>query len=160
LARIAAALVLAVPPGGMLLVQIFLAPHLLELMKPVSYFDAAGRERILKLLGYGSEWHALDPAFEWIRRNAAPTAVIATTVPHLAYLRTGHKAVLPPFESDPDTAGQLLDEVPVGYLVLDRFGRPGVSERYAGPLVAQKPADWRLVFTAPDGKTRVYERTD
>jgi hypothetical protein len=143
----------------MLLLQIAVTPHLLELMQPVSYFDAAGQERILKLFGYGSEWHALDLAFEWIRRNAAADSVIATTVPHLAYLRTGHKAVLPPFVSDPDTARHLLDEVPTSYLVVDRFGRPGVSERYAGPLVAQKPTDWRLVFTAPDGKTRVYERT-
>ena len=85
-------------------------------------------------------------------------AVIATTVPHLAYLRTGHKAVLPPFVSDPDTARRLLDEVPVSYLVLDRFGRPGVSERYAALVVAHNVADWRLVFTASDGKTRVYER--
>lgn len=158
-ARIAAAPVLWVPLGGMLLAQIAVTPHFLELMQPVSYFDAAGQERILKLLGYGSEWHALDPAFQWIRRNAAADSVIATTVPHLAYLRTGHKAVLPPFVRDPDTALHLLDEVPTSYLVVDRFARPGVSERYAGPVVAQKPADWRLVFTAPDGETRVYERT-
>ena len=54
--------------------------------------------------------------FEWIRRNAPTTAVIATTVPHLAYLRTGRKAVLPPFERDPDTANHLLDQVPVPIL--------------------------------------------
>jgi hypothetical protein len=47
----------------------------------------------------------------------------------------------------------------VSYLVLDTFGRPGISERYAAPLVAQRPQDWRLVFTAPDLVTRVYERT-
>jgi hypothetical protein len=85
--------------------------------------------------------------------------VIATTVPQLAYLRTGRKAVLPPFERDPDTASRLLDEVPVNYLVIDSFGRPGISERYAAPLVAQKPQNWRLVFTAPDDLTRVYERS-
>jgi hypothetical protein len=152
-------LVVTVPPAGILLVQVVLATHLFQIMHPVRYYDAAGRERVFKLIEYGSEWQALDPAFEWIRRNAAATAVIATTVPHLAYLRTGHKAVLPPFVSDPDTAHHLLDEVPVSYLVLDKFGRPGVSERYAAPVVAEKPENWRLVFTAPDGKTRVYERT-
>jgi hypothetical protein len=157
--RIAGVLVVTVPPTGILLVQVVLATHLFQIMHPVRYYDAAGRERVFKLIEYGSEWQALDPAFEWIRRNAAATAVIATTVPHLAYLRTGHKAVLPPFVSDPDTAHHLLDEVPVSYLVLDKFGRPGVSERYAAPVVAEKPENWRLVFTAPDGKTRVYERT-
>ena len=157
--RIAGVLVVTVPPTGILLVQVVLATHLFQIMHPVRYYDAAGRERVFKLIEYGSEWQALDPAFEWIRRNAAATAVIATTVPHLAYLRTGHKAVLPPFVPDPDTAHHLLDEVPVSYLVLDKFGRPGVSQRYAAPVVAEKPEDWRLVFTAPDGKTRVYERT-
>ena len=152
-------LVTTVPPAAMLFVQFLIATYLFESMAPVSYYDTAGRERVFKLIDYGGEWHSLDPAFEWIRRNAAATAVIATTVPHLAYIRTGHKAVLPPFESDPDSASHLLDKVPVTYLVLDRFVRPGVSERYAAPVVARKPEDWRLVFTAPDNKTRVYERS-
>ena len=113
---------------------------------------------MLRLLDYGSEWHALDPAFEWIRRHAPADAVIATTVPHLAYLRTERKAVLPPFELDPNKAIHLLDEVPVSYLVLDHFKRPGISERYAAPLIAANPTDWQSVFSAPDGKTEVYER--
>jgi hypothetical protein len=144
---------------AILLIQTVSAAYVFRSRNPVSYYDAAGRERGLKLYDYGSEWHALDPAFEWIRRNAMATSVIATTVPHLAYLRTGHKAVLPPFEPDPDRASRLLQEVPVSYLVLDRFEQPGISERYAAPVVAQKPQDWRLVFTAPDLQTRVYERT-
>ena len=92
------------------------------------------------------------------RSHARADAVIATTVPHLAYLRTEHKAVLPPFERDPDKALHLLDEVSVTYLVLDQFKRPGISERYAAPLVAAKPAQWQLVFSAPGGKSEVYER--
>jgi len=152
-------LAMTVPLAGILLVQIVLATHMLQSMQPVRYYDASGRERVFKLIAYPGEWQALDSAFEWIRRYAGPTTVIATSVPHLAYLRTGHKAVLPPFESDPDTAGRLLDEVPVGYLVLDRFGLPGISERYAGLVVIHNVADWRLAFTAPDGRTRVYERT-
>ena len=54
--------------------------------------------------------------------------MVATTVPHLAYLRTHHKAVLPPLERDTDTAGRLLDEVPVSYLVLTSLGlRPSAQ---------------------------------
>jgi hypothetical protein len=147
------------PAAAILLVQSAIVAHVFRSMGPVSYYDASGRERVYKLIDYPSEWHALDPAFEWIRRNAATTAVIATTVPHLAYLRTGHKTVLPPFERDPDTASRLLDQVPVSYLVLDRFGQPGISERYAAPIVARRPQDWQLVFTAPDLETRVYART-
>jgi len=157
--RVGTELVVAVPVTGILLLQVILVIHLFQIMHPVRYYDAAGREHLYKLIEYGNEWQALDPTFEWIRRYAPSTAVIATTVPHLAYLRTGHKAILPPFVPNPDAAGRLLDDVPVSYLVVDRFARPGVSERYAAPVVAGKPKDWRLVFTAPDGKTRVYERT-
>jgi hypothetical protein len=144
--------------GGVLLVQITVATYFLRSMRPISYYDAAGRERTLHLLTYESPWHAIDPAFEWIRRHGAANAVVATTVPHLAYLRSGHKAVLPPFEPNPTTASQLLDQVPVTYLVLDEIVGPQISKRYAAPLVTQNPDDWRLVFTAPDQKTRVYER--
>ena len=151
-------LVTTIPPVAILLVQLAAGAHLFRSMGLVSYYDRAGREQVYKLSDYGSEWHALDPSFEWIRRNAPTTAVIATTVPHLAYLRTGRKAVLPPFERDPDTASRLLDEVPVNYLVIDSFGRPGISERYAAPLVAAKPTEWQLLFSAPGGKSEVYER--
>lgn len=144
--------------AAILLVQLTIAVHVFRAMSLVSYYDSSGRERTFKLIDYGPEWHSLDFAFEWLRRNADSAAVIGTTVPHLAYLRTGHKAVLPPFEQDPGTATHLLDEVPVTYLVTDSFGRPGVSERYAAPLVAERTGDWRLVFTAPDEATRVYER--
>jgi hypothetical protein len=152
-------LALGVPTAAMLLVQITTATHLFRNMAPISYYDVAGRERLLKLIAYGGEWHALDPAFEWIRKNASPNAVIGTIVPQLAYLRTGHKTVLPPFEIDPETEHRLLDDVPVSYLVFDTFGKPGTTERYAAPVITQRPQNWRLVFTAPVGATRVYERT-
>ena len=147
-----------VPVVAILLVQAAVAVHVFRSRSPVSYYDATGQESVLRLLDYRSEWHALDPAFEWIRRYAPADAVIATTVPHLAYLRTEHKAVLPPFERDSDKAIHLLDEVPVTYLVLDQFKRPGISERYAAPLVAAKPTEWQLVFSVPGGKSEVYER--
>src|SRR5438128_1650139 len=85
--RIASVLVVTVPPVGVLLVQVVLATHLFQIMHPVRYYDAAGRELVFKLIEYGSEWQALDPAFEWIRRNGAADAVIATTVRHLAHVR-------------------------------------------------------------------------
>ena len=143
---------------GMWFVQVVIAAHFLRNLRPVSYYDTAGRERLLRLLTYEPHWHSLDHAFEWVRRNAEPKAVVATSVPHLAYLRTGHKAVLPPLESDPEQANHLLDEVPVSYLVLDDLGRPPISENYAAPVVAHRPNNWRLVYTESDSGTKVYER--
>jgi hypothetical protein len=143
---------------GMWFVQVVIATYFLRNLLPVSYYDMAGRERLLRLLTYEPHWHSLDHAFEWVRRNTDANAVLATSVPHLAYLRTGHKAVLPPLEPDPEQANRLLDEVPVSYLVLDDLGRPPISENYAAPVVAHRPENWRLVYTEPDGGTKVYER--
>jgi hypothetical protein len=143
---------------AMLLVQIVIAAPFLRNLLPVSYYDASGHERVHRLLTYEPHWHALDRAFEWVRQNAQPNAVIATTVPQLAYLRSGHKAVLPPLDPDTRQASRLLDEVPVSFLILDTLGRPPISDRYAAPVVAHQPEGWRLAYTAPDGGAKVYER--
>ena len=144
---------------GGLLNQATVASGLLSNLPSVSYFDTNGKEYRHQVLAYGKDWEALDRAFEWIRRNTREDAIVASAVPQLAYLRSGHKAVLPPFEPEATKANQLLDEVPVSYLVLDNFGpSPGITERYAAPVVKQSPANWKLVFTAPDKKTCVYER--
>ena len=157
--RTAGALVMTVPLVGILLVQVSVAIYLLRGLYPVSYYDAAGQEESLRLHLYGPSWHSLDRAFEWVRRHATAGAVVATTVPHLAYLRTGHKAVLPPLERDTDTAGRLLDEgTGRPYLVLDELGTPPISTGYAAPIIAQRPENWRVVYAAPGGGTKVYER--
>ena len=143
---------------GMWFVQVVIAAYFLRNLLPVSYYDMAGRERLLRLLTYEPQWHSLDRAFEWLRRNTEADAVVATSVPHLAYLRTGHKAVLPPLESDPEQANHLLDEVPVSYLVLDDLGRPPISQHYAAPVVAHRPENWRLVYSGPGSGTKVYQR--
>jgi hypothetical protein len=144
--------------AGMSLVQIVAAAPILKDLPPVSYYDAAGQERVFPLLTYHRQWHALDRAFEWIRKNAQGNAVIATTVPQLAYLRSGHKAVMPPLERDPEQARRLLDEVPVSYLVLDELGQPPISDHYAAPVITRWPEKWRLVYTAPNDGAKVYER--
>ena len=154
----AGAVALAAPTTGMLLIQTAVAIYFLRTMLPVSYYDASGRQRTLRLLTYQSPWHSLDSTFEWVRLHAKRGAVVATAVPQMAYLRTGHKAVLPPFEPDPVKATHLLDEVPVDYLVVDQLGGPHITERYVAPLVASQPQDWKLVFTAPDAGAKVYER--
>ena len=158
LGRTAGLFLTTAPLAGMWVVQVVIAIGFLRNLLPVSYYDAAGRERLLRLLTYEPHWHSLDFAFEWIRRNAEADAVVATSVPHLAYLRTGHKAVLPPLEPDPERASHLLDQVPVSYLVLDDLGRPPISDHYAAPVVAHRPENWRPVYTETGGGTKVYER--
>ena len=145
--------------AGMLLIQIAAAVYFLRTLLPVSYYDASGREKTMRLLTYEKPWHSVDSAFEWIRVHAPPDAVIATAVPQLAYLRSEHKAVLPPFELDRLKASRLLDEIPVRYLVIDELGGPHITERYTAALPGSQPEKWNLVFTAPDARSRIYERT-
>jgi hypothetical protein len=123
---------------------------------PVTYFDAHGAAQSHHLLTYGPEWHVLDPAMEWLRNHAEPNDIIASTVPHLTYIRAARRAVLPPMETDPELSRSLLNEVPVKYLLLDNLGKPGISERYAAPVVERWPDEWKLVYSAPGG-ARIYE---
>lgn len=155
---IAGACVSTAPLAVLLLVQAGAAAGYLRGLLPISYYAADGTERQGRLLTYEPTWHALDPALEYVRRHAGATDVVATSIPQLAFLRTGHRAVLPPLERDPDTAARYLDAVPVSWLVLDELGLPGISERYAGPVVRRHPDDWRLAYTTPGTRVRVYER--
>lgn len=156
--RQAADLIVGVPLVTLIVAQVWVATLFLLHLQPVSYFTLDGGERRLSLLTYEPHWHALDYAFEWLRRNAGNNAVIVTSVPQLGYLRTGHLTVLPPFEKDKEKAARLLNQVPASFLVVDDLGKPPISNRYIAPLVAQEPSAWRLVFTAPGGETKVYER--
>jgi hypothetical protein len=126
---------------------------------PVVYHDARGSEHVYRLLHYTPAWAALDDSLEWVRRHAAPGDVLATTLPHTAYIRTGVKSVMPPMEADPAAARQLLDAVPVRFVVLDSLNSPELSSRYAEPAAGTDPARWRLAYTAPGpAASRVYER--
>lgn len=48
--------------------------------------------------------------------------------------------------------------MPASWLVLDELGLPGISERYAAPMVERHAARWRLAYTTPGTGARVYER--
>jgi hypothetical protein len=129
------------------------------LHNPVSYHDASGHETVYPLFFYGRPWAELDKALEWVRRRADPDHdVVATTVPHTAYVRTGLRAVLPPLEADGEEARRLLRSVPVRYVVLDELPYPGISERYAALAVAGHPGQWERVYVTPGGGAQVYER--
>jgi hypothetical protein len=126
--------------------------------QPVTYFDTTGRSTTGHLLFYDKQAAALDHALEEIRQRAGPGDVMATTMPHWAYLRTGVKAILPPMEPDVETAQRLLDAVPVRFVVVDELTYPRISKRYAAPVVETRPALWRCVYATADGLARLYER--
>ena len=126
--------------------------------RPVTYIDAEGRPMSGQLLFYEAEAAALDDALREVRRRAQPGDVVATSMPHWAYLWTGVRSILPPMEADPDAARRLLDEVPVRFVLLDELQYPRISQRYAAPAVEGHPEAWRRVYQTRDGRARLYER--
>jgi hypothetical protein len=126
--------------------------------QPLRHDDGRGKEAIYRLFFYDEPWQSLETALEWVRQRANPRDILATTVPHWAYVRTGLKAVILPMEIDGDRERRLLDSVPVKYVLLDDLEYPGISQRYAAPAVEGHTEIWKWVYSAPGGRARVYER--
>jgi hypothetical protein len=125
--------------------------------EPAVMTDATGRAHHYRLFFYDLTWRLHDDALDWLATQERHPAVIATATPHLAYLRTGMQAIMPPYESDPVRAAELLAGVPVTYLVVDQLSFLDVSRRYAAP-VATAAGEWRLVYAQNDSGPRIYHR--
>jgi hypothetical protein len=101
-------------------------------------------------------YRALDSGVDWLMAHAKPHDVIAVSMPHWVYLRTGNRTVMPPFESDPIKAEELLESVPVTYLMLDE-GLAIDSKRFMKGVVEGFPDRWKLVYS-DDVVTETGER--
>ena len=113
------------------------------------------REARLHVLGgYFPVERALNAGLGWLMKQARGDEIVATYAPQWVYVRTGLKAVMPPFELNPERAQDLLDSVPVSYLI---FG-DDFTERYVS-RVLQRHADlWQEVYSSGDGKFKIYRR--
>jgi hypothetical protein len=119
----------------------------------VRHADWNGRPVEYRLFTYNPDYAEVDAALEWLKAHAASTDVVASTTPHWVYLRTGIKAVLPPFEIAPAASQRQLDTVPVRFVIVADW----LSRKYALPAVEARPSRWRRVFV--EGECSVYERT-
>ena len=87
-------------------------------------------------------------------KSAQSGEVVATYAPQWVYLRTGLKAVMPPFELNPERAQNLLDSVPVTYLLLE----DSFTKEYV-PIVTQRyPNLWKEIYSNQNGAFKIYER--
>jgi hypothetical protein len=100
-----------------------------------------------RLFYHDSSWQAWEKAADWIGTHARSEAIVATTAPHFFYLRTGLQAVLPPMEPNPERAQQLLEGVPISYVIVDELEFLDLSRRYARPAVKNHPTSWQLVYS-------------
>jgi hypothetical protein len=128
--------------------------------QPAVMTDASGRAHHFRLFFYDQAWRLHDDGLDWLGRQASHQAIIATSTPHLAYLRTGMRAVMPPYEVDPARAAELLAGVPVTYLIVDQLTFLDVSRRYAAPVPRAAAAEWPLVYATSDSGPRIYRRAD
>jgi hypothetical protein len=147
--------------GGVCLVLIVQVASLRRLFRDqhqaVTYLDRQGRAVSYDLFYYRDTYRALDDAIDWLREDAPPNAIVAASMPHWVYLRSGLKSIMPPFEPDPVTALRLLESVPVRYLLVD--GRTGSFTRVFGlPAVSLAPDRWESVFEDVAGEVEVFRR--
>jgi hypothetical protein len=126
--------------------------------QPAVMTDASGRPHEYRLFFYDRSWQLHDDALDWLAKQGPGKGIVATSTPHLAYLRTGLPAVMPPYEIDPARAEHLLREVPVTYLVVDQLSFLDVSRRYAAPVAESASAGWPLVYAVNDSGPRIYRR--
>ncbi len=128
--------------------------------QPAVMTDASGKAHHYRLFYYDLPWRLHDDGLDWLGREAPHQAIIATSTPHWAYLRTGMRAVMPPYEIDSRKAAELLAGVPVTYLVVDQLSFLDVSRRYAGPVPRAAAAEWPLVYATSDSGPRIYRRAE
>jgi hypothetical protein len=123
----------------------------------VAYTDVQGRQIDNRLFFYDAASREFDETIDFIERAAAPHDVVAAGTPHWIYLRTGLKAVMPPYEADVHEAQRLLDTVPVAWLVVgsDVIG----SDRYTVPVVNTFGDLWQKAYSSPAGRWSVYRRS-
>ena len=89
-------------------------------------------------------------------KRARGDEIVATYAPQWAYVRTGLKAVMPPFEVNPQRAQELLDSVPVRYLIFE----DGFTKKYVALVLQHYPNIWKEVYSDQDGAFKIYQRTD
>lgn len=135
----------------------FVVVYTQELQR-ISYLDHRYQPVEQRLFFYKKSQQSFDEAITFVRGQAKSDDIIAAGTPHWIYLRTGLKAVMPPFEIDAAKAQQLLDSVPVSYLIVgqDVVG----AERYTLPVVQMFPAHWKPIYATPNGEWTVYQRAN
>ncbi len=151
-ARSIGAIAVAALSGFVVALSVVAALHIHRSdLQPVVHDDWNGHRVEYRLFSY-QNYHAFDRGLEWLKHHAATSDVVASTTPQWIYLRTGLKAVFPPFEQDAVVARDLLDGVPVRFVVIADW----LSQDRALPIVRSDPLSWRVAYA--EGDFVIYER--
>jgi hypothetical protein len=120
--------------------------------------DERGMQQSYHLFFYTQAWRLHDAALDWLKSNAKPDEIVATSTPHRIYLKSGIKAVMPPFEPDVNKAQRLIDSVPVSYLIVDNLEFVDITRRYTAPVVRAYPQQWELIYSTGTNGSQIYQR--
>lgn len=136
--------------GLIFVVQVFtLSTVYAEQRGQAVYLDRNGRVVSYPLFFYNKEgYRELDAGLDWLMAHARSTDIIAASMPHWVYVRTGLKSIMPPFERDTARMQALLDAVPVTYVVVDASG-VNFTRDYTLPLLKDSPDRWARMYTVP-----------
>jgi hypothetical protein len=126
----------------------------------VEYQRRDGRSIVYRLFFYRDRFRAFDAGLDWLMQHAQPTDIVATSMPHWVYLRTGLRAVMPPAEGDPPRTLALLDAVPVTYVLVGGSSAIRWAHELAFPAVRAMPEAWMPVYAAPGETLVIYRRLD
>jgi hypothetical protein len=126
-------------------------------LDPISYEDRQGIKREYRLMHAPAVFSSMDIVMKWLDANADKKDVIGVSMPHWVYLKTGFKTVMPPLEKDPAKAQQMLDSVPVSYLIVESMLMEQQFNQYFAGLALNAPDKWRLVHT--EKEVSIYQRS-
>lgn len=124
----------------------------------IAYIDRNNQPVDYRLFYYNKINQGYDDCINYIKQNANPDAVVGAGQPHWVYLRAGLKTVMTPFEIDPVKAQELLDSVPVSYLIIGQD--PVQGDRYTLPVIEQFSDQWEKVYFTTNGDWVVYQRVN
>jgi hypothetical protein len=154
LARPVTSFLIASGVSLLLLHQLVVFYRFTKYVDTIVYDLPDGREARLHVFGYFPLERAINDGSSWLMKRARPNEVVATYAPQWVYLRTGLKAVMPPFELNPERAQKLLDSVPVTYLIFEQ----SFTKRYVSLVIQRYPNIWKEIYSDQDGAFKIYER--
>ena len=127
----------------------------------VVYEGPNGQKVDYRLFFYFDSYKFLDAGLDWLKKRARPDDVVAANMPHWVYLRTGLRAVMPPFEKSPSRVQELLDSVPVRYILIENTKKgSNFTTMYASTVVKGSPDKWKMVYSTPGSTFEIYQRVD
>jgi hypothetical protein len=130
-------------------------PGVHNYLATATYQGRDGLDRPYTVIWFPKNFAAFQSALRWLKRQPRRDEIAAVSMPHWAYIETGFKSVMTPFQSDPATVQRLLESVPVSFLIIETTG----SYNTHLPEVIEKfPNKWERVYSSIPGGAEVYRR--